>query len=124
SIAVDGEGDVLVTGEAAGNVDFGGGPLGDAGIGFDIFVVKLDSTGSHLWSKRFGDAANQGGAGIAVDAAGGVLVTGFLAGTADFGGGSLPSKGSADVFVAKLDADGGYLWANRFGDLGDQQGMS
>jgi hypothetical protein len=40
SIAVDGAGDVLMTGNFYGTVDFGKGPLTSAG-GYDLFVAKL-----------------------------------------------------------------------------------
>ena len=75
SIAADGAGDVIVTGYFAGTMSFGGSPLVSAGT-FDVFVAKLDPSGNHLWSKRFGDAGGQDGAGVAVDGKGDVLVTG------------------------------------------------
>src|SRR5262249_47559744 len=68
STAVDGAGNVLLTGFFDGSVDFGGGPLTSAGWS-DIFVVKLDPAGNHLWSKRFGDGLNQHAWATAVDAA-------------------------------------------------------
>ena len=46
---------------------------------------------------------DQWGTGVASDAAGNVLVTGFFEGTVDFGGGPLMSAGSSDVFVVKLE---------------------
>jgi hypothetical protein len=39
-VAVDGSGDVIVTGYFDDTVDFGGGPLSSAG-GWDIFLVKF-----------------------------------------------------------------------------------
>ena len=88
-IATDGDGNVLVTGVATGTVNFGGGSL-DGSSQREIFVAKFASTGSHLWSKRFGNF-DASGAGIATDAAGNVVVTGYFAGTVDFGGGLLES---------------------------------
>jgi hypothetical protein len=41
-VAVDGTGNVLVTGTFTGTVNFGGGDLTSAG-GYDIFVAKYDS---------------------------------------------------------------------------------
>lgn len=105
SVAVDGTGNVLLTGAFAGTVDFGGGPLTSAGA-YDIFVAKFDSAGNHLWSKRFGDASAQYGQSVAVDPAGNALLTGYFAGTADFGGGPLTSGGANDIFVAKLASVG------------------
>jgi hypothetical protein len=120
-VAADAAGNVVVVGQFAGTVDFGGGPLTSAG-GQDIFVAKLDPNGGHLWSKRYGDAAEQFGASVAVDDGGNVVVVGYFAGAVDFGGGPLPSAGGQDIFVAKLDPGGAHLWSQRFGDASDQHG--
>lgn len=117
--AVDGAGDVIIAGSFYGTLDFGWGPLTSAG-GSDIFVAKFSSSGVCLWSKRFGDADNQSTTDVAVDPSGNVIVAGGFYGTVDFGGGVLTSAGSADVFVAKLDPGGLYIWSDRFGD-GDYQ---
>ncbi len=121
SIAVDVAGNAIITGAFQGTVDFGGGPLVSVGDpGFNVFVVKYDSSGNHQWSKRFGDgvAAGQNGFGVAVDIAGNVLVTGGFGGTIDFGGGALvapPGTGS-DIFVAKFTTSGTWLWSRQFGN--------
>ncbi len=99
AIAVDGAGNVLVTGQFSGTVDFGGGALTNAGSR-DIFLAKYDAAGAHLFSQRFGDTDFDSGAAIAVDGAGNVLVTGSFEGTVDFGGGALTSAGN-DIFLAK-----------------------
>jgi uncharacterized protein (AIM24 family) len=121
SVAVDDQGNVVVTGFFAGAIDLGGGALLSAG-GEDLFVAKLDASGNHLWSKRFGDAANQYGQGIGVDSAGNVFVTGYFSGAMDFGAGALQSAGGEDLFVVKLDASGNPLWSKSFGDAADQNG--
>lgn len=119
AIAVDPSGDVIVVGTFSGAVDFGGGLLASAG-GSDLFVVKLSADGDHLWSRSFGDGAAQLAQGVAVDAFGNVIVTGVFAGTVDFGGGPLVSKGSSDLFTVKLDASGAHVWSKQFGDDGVQ----
>ena len=59
SICVDASGNVLVTGYFYAAVNFGGMTLISAGL--EIFLAKFDSSGSHLWSKRFGGTlANAG----------------------------------------------------------------
>jgi lambda repressor-like predicted transcriptional regulator len=118
-VAVDGSGNVLVTGQFQGTVDFGGGGLTSAG-GLDIFVAKFSgANGSHVWSKRFGDTNNDQCFSVAVDGSGNVLVPGFFQGTVDFGGGGLTSAGGFDIFVAKFSgADGSHLWSKRYGDTG------
>jgi hypothetical protein len=118
-VAVDSAGDVVVIGTFSGSIDFGDGPLTSAG-GDDIFVAKLDASGNHVWSKRFGDANNQQGTGVAVDSAGDVVVIGTFSGSIDFGDGPLTSAGGDDIFVAKLDASGNHVWSKRFGDASNQ----
>jgi len=115
AVAVDASGNVIVAGYIQSTVDFGGGALTSAGSD-DIFVAKFGSEGSHLWSQRFGDGDLQRASALAVDAPGNVVVTGRFSGTVDFGGGTLTSAGSDDIFVAKFGSDGSHLWSKRFGD--------
>ncbi len=114
-VAADPSGGVVITGYYCGTVDFGGGPLASAG-GEDIFVAKFQSDGTHVWSHRFGDGDWQVARSVTVSAVGGVLLTGELYGTVDFGGGPLVSAGSGDIFVALLNSSGTYVWGRRYGD--------
>jgi len=118
-VVVDAFGNVVITGNFQGTVNFGGGPLTSAG-GSDFFVANFDPHGTHLWSKRFGNADIQSNSRIAVDASGNVFLTGSFQGTMDVGGGPLTSAGEADILVAKLDATGAHLWSERFGDANRQ----
>jgi len=113
---------VFVTGAFQDTVDFGGGPLASEG-GWETFVARYDSAGVHVWSRRFGDAAFQVGRGIATGLDGSAIVVGSFTGTIDFGGGSLVSSGSNDVFVARLDLAGGHVWSKRFGDTDIDDGF-
>jgi hypothetical protein len=118
SVAADGSGNVIMTGDFLGTVDFGGGPL--TSTNSDIFVAKFDVDGNHLWSKRFGSDGTQWGIGVAVDASANVVVIGRFWNTVDFGGGPLTSAGSWDMFIAKFDSDGNHLWSKRFGNEDEQ----
>ena len=122
-VAVDSQGNVLLTGMFRGTVDFGGGSLTSAG-GLDAYIAKFDAQGSHLWSKSFGDANNQYGQGIAVDSGDNVWLIGSFYGTIDLGGGLLASAGGLDVFVAKFDTSGNHIWSGRFGDAENQDGTA
>lgn len=119
-VAADVSGNVIVSGEFYGSVDFGGGALTSAGNA-DIFVAKFGPDGSHAWSNRFGDGEYQLAGAVAADASGSVILTGVFHGTVDFGGGALTSAGYSDIFVAKFGSSGSHLWSKRFGD-GDYQG--
>lgn len=118
AVATDPAGNVVVTGVFSNTVDFGGGPLVSSGS-WDIFAVKLDAAGNHLWSKRFGDSAQQEGHALAIDAAGNVVVGGMFWGALDFGGGAMTTAGIT-AFVAKLDAAGNHVWSKSFGQSARQ----
>jgi flagellar hook capping protein FlgD/beta-propeller repeat-containing protein len=86
--------------------------------GTDIFLAKYNASGTHLWSKRFGDVNLDSGYTVAADGLGNVLVSGYFAGTTNFGGGDLTSTGTHDAFVAKYNAGGAHQWSRRFGGTG------
>ncbi len=131
ALGTDAADDVLVTGALVGSVDFGGGALTSAG-GKDVFVVKLDETGAHQWSVRYGDAGtDQRGQAIASDFEGNVLVSGVFDGSIDFGTGALtlphcPSEAwcNDSGFVVKLDPTGTTLWSVARGPMRSLPGLA
>jgi hypothetical protein len=120
AVTVDGSGNVAVTGNFLGTVNFGGSLLTTAG-GDDIFLVKFDSNGNHQWSKRFGNAStDQIGRAVRASGAGDITLAGSFVGTVDFGGGALMSGGGLDVYVARFQSDGDHVWSESFGGQDDQ----
>ena len=77
--------------------------------------------GGTLTAKIWGDVGDQAVLGVAVTAAGELVVVGRFQGSIDFGGGPLTSAGGDDVFVARYFANGAFAWAKRFGDAADQR---
>ena len=127
-VAVDVAGNRYLTGLFSGVTDFDPAHThaGDADIltarGYtDAFVAKYAPDDSLVWVRQMGgDATSTGvitdvGQKIAIDGNGNAYVTGWFTGTADFGPVSHTSAGETDGFVAKLDAGGAVLWANRWG---------
>ncbi|MCB0567342.1 MAG: SBBP repeat-containing protein, partial [Phaeodactylibacter sp.] len=113
-ITTDTAGGVCVTGSFQSTATFGSALLTGAG-GVDAFVVKYDAAGTVLWSRQGGGAGDDLGDGIAIDPAGNVYVTGSFQATATFGGTTLTSAGSNDVFVVRYcasDADGDGICAD------------
>jgi hypothetical protein len=124
-IGTDSSGNIYVVGQFQNTVNFGGSALVSAG-GADIFVAKYSSAGAHVWSKRFGGTGNDVGNAIDVLADGTLVIVGDFGnfGTAvDFGGGALASAGGPDIFVAKYDSSGDYIWANRIGGTSQDKGL-
>jgi hypothetical protein len=120
-VASDTSGNVAIVGSFEGSFSFGGAALTSAGM-YDVYVAKLDPTGAPLWSKSYGDAANQFGFFGAFDTGGDLAFTGSNEGTLDLGGGPLTSAGKKDAYVAKVDATGKLVFGKLFGDGSDQLG--
>lgn len=122
-LAVDPNGVITIGTQLSFSVDFGGGTL--TASGYDLAIARLDTNGTHLWSKKFGDVSDQHLGGLAVDPAGDVVVVGDFAGTINFGNGNLTSQGGDDMFLAKLKgSDGSALWSKRFGDTSGHSFLS
>ncbi|HKR07092.1 MAG TPA: SBBP repeat-containing protein, partial [Bacteroidia bacterium] len=87
SIALDGSGNVYITGIFLGTVDFDPAAaifnLTASGSN-DVFISRLDAAGNFVWAKQLGGTASEHGKSIAVDAAGSVYTTGYFYGTGDY----------------------------------------
>lgn len=100
-LSVDSSGALVLTGTFNGTIDAGGGPLNSAGNS-DIFVVKLDSSGEHIWSRSFGDTQNQSSAAAAAWGTQDVFLAGNYDGGINFGKTAITSMGGGDFFLARL----------------------
>ncbi|HRN40472.1 MAG TPA: PKD domain-containing protein [Vicingus sp.] len=135
SIVVDNLGNVYITANFLGTVDFDPGAgvynLTDVGSG-DIFILKLDSNGDFVWAKQMGANYGDYGYSIAVDNLGNVYTTGAFHLTVDFdpGPGTFNlsatggSSGGTDIFILKLSSSGSFVWAKRIGGIDNDGGCS
>lgn len=94
-IAVDGSGNVYVTGREK-----------VTGEGYNIWVRKYDSDGDEVWTKTYTSAGNENdyGYGIAVDGNGNVYVTGY----------EYVSGENSNIWVRKYDSDGYEVWTKTY----------
>lgn len=102
AVAVDLDQNVVFTGMASGDINFGGGVVSLSGN--DVYVVKLRSDGSFVWVHHFGDYSLDRGAAIAVDSSGSVIAGGQFYGNVDFGGITKPTTAGGDAYILKLGA--------------------
>jgi hypothetical protein len=131
AIAVDGSGNAYVTGSTLStDYDVTPGAFQTTnGGGWDVFVTKLNATGTALvYSTYIGGSGGEDGFGIAVDTSGNAYVTGRTFSTdypvtpgafqTTHGGG-----GWTDVFVTKLNATGtALLYSTYIGGIYDDEG--
>ena len=121
AIAVDKDGNVYVTGVTQ-SADFPSHPLSALLGPEDAFVTKIKADGSGLvFSLFLGGVGHDGGAGIAVDSAQNIWVTGYTD-SSDFplqNASQTTPGGSKDAFVTKIRTDGsGLLFSTYLGGSG------
>ncbi len=104
SLAVDGAGDVLVTGDTTSTNFPVHNPLETSG---SSYVTKLSNTGQVIYSTLFGLTSGANAVGIAADSAGNAYITGQARGGLPLVN-PIPNQGIG-AFVAKLSADGTTL---------------
>lgn len=117
-IAVDGAGNVVVTGLFQGTASFGALSQTSAG-NYDAFVAKLNGSGAWQWAIRAGGSSSDGGKAVTTDVAGNLYVTGYFGASVAFGATTLINTGaSSDVFVGKVSPAGVWQWAKSAGGAG------
>ncbi len=128
AIAVDGSGNIYVTGKS--NNSWGSPLRAFAAVGTtssNAFVAKLDSNGNLLWNTFLGGAGNDEGNAIAVDGSGNAYVVGNslppITGVA-WGNPIRAFSGRFDAFVAKLDSNGNLVWNTFLGGAGTDYGLA
>lgn len=107
-------GELLVTGRVQGGADFGGGPISCAGDSA-AFVARFTPAGKFLSGRVFSGRGSASGSAVAADEEG-AFVAGSFSDVLDFGDGPRRSRGGTDLFVLRLDKEGGVLWSRQFGD--------
>ncbi len=131
SITCDNSGNVYVTGDFYGTVDFdpGSGVYNLTSSGWeDIFIQKLDSAGNFLWAKSIGGGYFDAGTSINTDDAGNIYIVGAFGQSVDFNPGNgvynLTSVGNDDIFILKLNSAGNFVWAKSIGGSDFDTGIS
>jgi len=81
------------------------------GVTGDVYLVRSDNSGNHIWSKKFGGAKIEEGFSIQPTKDSGYVIAGY---TASFG------AGLADIYVIKTDSSGNTQWTKTYGGTGNE----
>jgi len=115
-IAVDGKGDVIVTGAVVGEAEFGGLKIPNE-PGSHIFCAKYHTDGKLVWARAASGRAGGSGHGVAVDGPGNIYIGGLSSGSGQFGDKPLVTPKGSSAVVVKLSPQGEVLWiAQQFGE--------
>ena len=122
SISCDGHSYLYVAGEVEGYgipVSFDNSAISFNCIGDnDIFFAKYDLSGNLIWAKHAGAYKNDKALGITHDQKGNVFLCGLFVDSTLFEGNHLLlGKGNKDIFLAKFDSSGNYVWGKSMGSM-------
>ncbi len=109
-LVVTPDGDFVVAFPFTGTADLGGQVL--AGTPFGFGLVKYRADGEIVWARALGGFKQRTLGDLAVTEDGGLILSGHLNGTVDFGFGPVTSVGEDDLFVLRLDASGATKWCH------------
>jgi len=91
--------------------------------GWDLFLIKTDSSGKYQWARQIKGTAGEVGYGISVTSNGFAYITGWYQDSVIFHNGSvLHNFGSSDILLAKYSPGGDLLWASHAGTYGVEYG--
>ncbi|MCZ4408443.1 gliding motility-associated C-terminal domain-containing protein [Cryomorphaceae bacterium 1068] len=109
AVAVDGSGNVIITGQFSGAADFGAFTLDATDGTNDAFILKYDSNGNEQWAKQGTGEALDRGLGITTDNSGAVYATGQFSGDISFDN-SYSNTIQNAIFLIKYSSAGNEEW--------------
>ncbi len=86
----------------------------------DLWIVKLDSLGTIMWSKTYGGSGVENGYKIIPVIGGGYLIAGDTYSVDGDVTGNHGSYGSVDVWLVKINDTGKLLWQKTYGGSADE----
>jgi len=93
---------------AGGTECFGAG-------GWDVYLIKTNSSGDTLWTRTYGATMDDDGYSVQQTTDGGYIIAGD---TYSFG------AGGDDVYLIKANSSGDTLWTRTYGGTADDEGNS
>ncbi|MBA4851473.1 SBBP repeat-containing protein [Emticicia sp. BO119] len=122
NLAIDGDGNIYITGTFFGTITFGTTSIASQG-GRDFFITKYDGNGNIIWVKSAGGTSTEGSVGIAVDDTG-VYITGHYSSTVSFSSKIItPESYEYDILIAKYNkSTGNFIWVQTAGGTERDEG--
>ena len=120
SMATDSAGNMYVTGTFWGKESkFQGMQLDSNGTG-NVFVAKYNSNGKLIWAVNSIYTEKSSNyprvSSIDIDSKGNAYIIGYFGDDISFGNIKLETSQFANIYMAKISANGQFLWAKQFGD--------
>jgi hypothetical protein len=86
----------------------------DGGSGYDVYLLKVASSGDSVWARTVGATGYDVGRAVVPTADGGFVIAGTVQSTGPY---------DRDVFLIKIDSAGSKIWARTFGGADDDEAL-
>ncbi len=117
SISADPYGNIFIGGGFRSHLIIGTDTMLFAGLG-DLFLAKYDTTGTPLWTRRFGGERFDYCHSIATDSIGNVCIVGtYSSDSLVFDSYTIMKNGVFNMFAVNLDNNGNVKWAKTAGGI-------
>lgn len=80
--------------------------------GSDIYLIKINASGTLLWDTTYGGSGNEEGRGIAIDPAGNIYIAGAI---------SSIGYGNYDAYLLKIAPNKDTVWTKYFGSAAEDK---
>lgn len=112
---------VYVSGAVSSNANFpsyASNPVAPGASGTDMFIAQLKkSNGNTLWARSEPGTGNQATMSVCANKQNSIFAAGYFNNSVTFAGStSISSTGAEDVFLARYDTSGNFIWVNKGGD--------
>ena len=133
SITTLSDNSTVLTGGFYGSATFGQGDPNETVLysesKTDIFVARYNPDGSLAWAKQASGILYDYGYGVTTLSDDSTVVTGYFSASTTFGPGEpgetvLITLGHKDIFIARYNPDGSFVWAKQAGGTGEAKGIS
>lgn len=130
AVKCDVSGNIYITGFYSGIATFGSHILTSVSGSQDIFIAKLNSSGTFQWAVSAGGELGDYAYGLTLDNNDNVIITGQFEGVSYFGNQTLTSminpftgNSSFDIFTAKYNSSGTFQWVKQGQAKKNDRGM-
>jgi hypothetical protein len=115
-IALDANGDLFITGQIEDTCNIGGNAL--IGMGVDIMISKLDTTGNVIWANHHGGSNTDIGYSLCLDNQNHLFISGYFQDSVTTVFPTLQSNGLQDYLILQLNhTNGNIVWSKTFGGI-------
>lgn len=130
-VAVDRQNNIYFTGTFFGNINFDSYNLQSSGNSKDLFLVKLNASGSVVWARKEGGDYGENPYDLTIDNQDNIILTGQFEGVSTIGNqtfisqvNSVSTLYSFDIFLAKYANNGTPIWSKQANSEYEDRGMA